>query len=80
VHATDLHPRRALAALAALALALAAIVLITAFAGSDLSIGGGDRGSAAPATTLTGSSAAQGDPLASPWNELPPSVRWPPAR
>jgi hypothetical protein len=40
VHATHLHPRRALAALAALALALAAIAFVMAFAGSDVTLGG----------------------------------------
>jgi hypothetical protein len=79
VHATHLHPRRALAALAALALALAAIAFLAAFAGSDVNLGGGDHGGAAPATTVS-ASPAPSDPLGSPLNQLPASVRWPPSR
>lgn len=78
MHATHLHPRRALAALAALALTLAAIAFFAAFADSDLTFGGGDHGGPAPATVSA--SPAQTDPLGSPLQQLPASVRWPPSR
>jgi hypothetical protein len=80
MHATHLHPRRALAAaLAALALMLAAIALPARLADGDLGLGGHSTASSAKA--ISGSTAASpGDPLGSPLRQLPASVRWPPPR
>jgi hypothetical protein len=78
MHATHLHPRRALAAaLAALALLLAAIALPARLADGDLSLGG--AGHASSVTTVS-ASPTTADPLGSPLQQLPASVRWPPSR
>jgi hypothetical protein len=80
MHAIDPLPRRALAAaLAAVALLLAAIALPARLA--DVDLGPGGSTGATPATTVSGSpAAATSDPLGSPLQQLPASVRWPPAR
>ena len=82
MHATHLHPCRALAAaMAVLALALASIVLPARLGDGDLGPGDGDQTALAPGATVSDSSAvAANDPLPSPLAQLPTSVRWPPPR
>jgi hypothetical protein len=82
MHATHLHPRRALAAaMAVLALALATIALPARLDDGSLGLGGADQSAPSAAATVSGSpAAAANDPLPSPLAQLPTSVRWPPPR
>jgi hypothetical protein len=82
MHATHLHPRRALAAaMAVLALALTAIAFPARLGDAEWGLGRDDQTAASPTATVSGSpAAAANDPLPSPLAQLPTSVRWPPPR
>jgi hypothetical protein len=79
MYATHHHPRRALIALAAAALAALAIVIPGRLAIDGMSFGGGDSSGAAAAAPVTVSPSASTpqwikNPVASPVRELQPSL------